>query len=83
MKKVSEIDLNKLTNKHIGRILSHLEQDAKISFWAKQSIKKEMWLFMQNVKIEMYKSGVVELDDKEKVWDPVKAIKEQNGEFQD
>jgi len=72
-KQISETKVNELTKKHISRLLRKMEKEFDAPYWVKQLIKKEFWLFNQNLKEELFKDGVINLDDKNKPWIPEKT----------
>lgn len=76
MEQVSEVRINELTRKHISRLLRKFEKEFDTPYWIKQAIKKEFWLFNQNLKKELFDKSLIQLDDKEKPWKPEEA-KEQ------
>ena len=76
MQKISEVKVNSLTKKHISRVLRDLEKEFNVSPRFKQLIKKEFWLFNQNLKEELYKNQIIDLDEKNKPWFPENKQKE-------
>ena len=69
-KQISETKVNELTKKHISRLLRRMEDEFDAPYWLKQLVKKEFWLFNQNLKEELFKNEVLKLDDKRKTWIP-------------
>ena len=69
-KQISETKVNELTKKHISRLLRRMEDEFDAPYWLKQLVKKEFWLFNQNLKEELFKNEVLKLDDKRKPWIP-------------
>ena len=69
---VSERKINELTKKHISRLLRKMEDEFDAPYWLKQLVKKELWLFNQNLKEELFRNKVIKLDDKNKPWIPEK-----------
>ena len=67
---ISETKVNELTKKHISRLLRRMEDEFDAPYWLKQLVKKEFWLFNQNLKEELFKNEVLKLDDKRKPWIP-------------
>ena len=72
MLQISELLINRLTRRHIARLIKKLEQgfEGDVPFWLSQEVKKEFWLHNQNVKQELWNRGLIILDDKKKPWTP-------------
>lgn len=73
MDKVSEIQVNVLTARHIARLLTKLEAEWDVPYWVKQEAKKEFWLLNQNLKKLLWENEAIILDDKSKPWRPEKS----------
>lgn len=80
---ISESKINSLTRKHIARLLNKLENEYDVPYWIKQEVKKEFWLHNQNVKANLYKQGLLLLDDKQNPWNPnqTKILEENEHEI--
>lgn len=75
MGQIKETTVNRLTKKHLARILVKFEEDLNIPFWMKQELKKEFWMFNQNLKEQLFKEDCIDLNEVEKPWIPPEELK--------
>jgi len=78
MGQIKETTVNHLTKKHLTRLLLKFEEYPNIPFWMKQELKKELWMFNQNLKEQLFKEDCIDLDETERPWIPPEELKKAN-----